>query len=152
MALPIESFLGKIASISIRFIEHLIDGDGNEATAIERAALSQRTQNVVFIDADVAKPKRVRITLATILTTHQIPKLLNIVMSQSPRLAVVGRASQLVKKVILDFPTVNLIREQHMVANRLALVPFVDKTVQTKLYVRKNEYLLDSPAQLVVRE
>lgn len=73
-------------------------------------------------------------------------------MGQSPRLAVVGRASQLAKKVIFDFPTVNFIREQHMVANRLALVPFVDKTVQTKLYVREYEYLLDSPAQLVVRE
>lgn len=73
-------------------------------------------------------------------------------MGQSPRLAVIGRSSQLVKKDLFNFTTFNLVGEQRMVADRLALISLVNKPVQTELDVGEDEYLPYSRAHLVIRE
>lgn len=73
-------------------------------------------------------------------------------MGQSPRLAVIGRSSQLVKKDLFNFTTVNLVGEQRMVADRLALISLVNKPAQTELDVGEDEYLPYSRAHLVIRE
>lgn len=73
-------------------------------------------------------------------------------MGQSPRLPVIGRSSQLVKKDLFNFTTVNLIGEQRVVADRPALIPLVNKPVQTELDVGEDEYLPYSRARVVIRE
>lgn len=65
---------------------------------------------------------------------------------------VIGRSSQLEKKDLFNFTTVNLIGEQRVVADRPALIPLVNKPVQTELDVGEDEYLPYSRARFVIRE